>query len=96
MPNYAADKLAAAEWARRILKDDEEMILDTETTGLGSDARICQIAAIDLHSNVLIDTLVNPECPIPADATAIHGITDEMVKDAPTLFDLFQDQSSVV
>ena len=29
--------------------------------------------------------LINPKCPIPAETTAVHGIDDAMVKDAPTL-----------
>lgn len=89
MPNYAADKRAAAEWARDVLeKAPRFIILDTETTGLGSDARVCQIAIIDLSGNVLLDTLVNPECEIPQEATNIHGITSDMVADAPKLTDV--------
>lgn len=88
MPNYAADKLAAAQWARDILTNDNTLILDSESTGLGKDARICQLAVIDLCGEIKLDTLINPERPIPAEATAIHGITDEMVKDAPTIKDL--------
>lgn len=57
--------------------------LDVETTGLSiTKSRIVQIAIIkgDEHKKLLI----NPEGPIPPETTAIHGITDEMVKDAPT------------
>jgi DNA polymerase III subunit epsilon len=62
-------------------------ILDTETTGLNRDGsdRIVEIAIINSAGNALLNTLVNPEMPIPAEATAIHGITDEMVADSPTL-----------
>lgn len=67
---------------RNALKDQKFLVLDTETTGL-HDGEIVQIAIIDSDANVLLDTLVKPVKPIPADATAIHGITDEMVKDAP-------------
>ena len=56
---------------------------DTETTGLGSDAEICQIAIINSKGETLLDTLVKPVQPIPAEATAIHGITNEMVQYAP-------------
>lgn len=59
-------------------------VLDTETTGLGRDAEICEISIIDHQGNTQIDTLVKPSKPIPADATKIHGITNEMVADAPT------------
>lgn len=62
--------------------------IDLETTGinLGTD-RIVEIAIV----KILIDgtrsvkrKLVNPEMPIPKGASDVHGITDEMVKDAPT------------
>lgn len=63
------------------------IILDLETTGLSiTQDRIVQIACIketkrgDIEKNFL----VNPTIPIPPEATAVHGITDEMVKDAPT------------
>ncbi|HDG4082628.1 TPA: 3'-5' exonuclease [Staphylococcus aureus] len=60
------------------------LILDTETTGLGDNAEIVEIAIIDASGKALLNTLVRPSKPIPAEATAIHGINDEMVKDAPT------------
>ena len=65
-----------------VIKSGDYLVLDTETTGLGNDAEICQIAIIDAQSNVLLDTLVKPVSPIPADATRIHGITNEMVANA--------------
>jgi DNA polymerase III subunit alpha, Gram-positive type len=61
---------------------------DTETTGLypGFD-QIVEIAACRFRNGEVIDTfttLVNPGREIPADATDIHGITNEMVSDAPS------------
>ena len=58
--------------------------LDLETTSADiTSARIVQIAfAIDNEEPR--KRLINPGVPIPAEATAIHGITDEMVADAPT------------
>jgi DNA polymerase-3 subunit epsilon len=67
-----------------LIRSGDFVILDTETTGLGSDAEICQIAIIDSSGNVLLDQLVKPQKPIPASATAIHHISNEMVKDAPS------------
>lgn len=64
------------------------VVLDTETTGLGPDAQVCQIAVIDQDGQVLLDTLVKPTIPIPADATAIHGITNDMVAGAPGMADV--------
>jgi DNA polymerase-3 subunit epsilon len=59
-------------------------ILDTETTGLGDDAEICEISVICGETGgELLDTLVKPSKPIPEDAIRIHGITNEMVENAP-------------
>ncbi|CAG7651641.1 exonuclease domain-containing protein [Paenibacillus allorhizosphaerae] len=60
------------------------LILDTEATGLDYDSEIVDIAVIDLDENVLFESLVKPVCPIPEEATAIHGITNEMVENAPS------------
>ena len=59
---------------------------DTETTGTrpGKD-RIVEIAAFDPGLNKGFCTFTNPDCPIPAEASAITGITDEMVSSAPPI-----------
>ena len=65
---------------------------DTETTGIkfGKD-RIVEIAAFDSVMNRTFEKLVNPEIPIPAEASAIHHITDEMVAEAPTFAQIGQE-----
>jgi DNA polymerase III subunit epsilon len=62
--------------------------IDLETTGInfGTD-RIVEIAIVKIHpdgTKHVKRKLINPEMPIPAQASDIHGITNEMVKDAPT------------
>ena len=58
---------------------------DTETTGVKAEKdRIIEIAAYDPLQDKSFVSFVNPGMPIPAESTAICGITDEMVKDALT------------
>ena len=68
---------------------------DLETTGIriGRD-RIVQIGIVRLMpdgSRESYQTLVNPEMPIPAEATAVHGITDLDVAMAPRLQDIAEE-----
>jgi DNA polymerase-3 subunit epsilon len=57
---------------------------DLETTGIDvENSRIVQIAMLAGSGEVLLDTLVQPGCPIPAGASAVHGITDEAVASSP-------------
>ena len=64
------------------------LILDTETTGLDSQAEIIEIAMINESGNVVFESLVKPTKPIPEDAIAIHGITNEQVQTAPLWIDI--------
>ncbi len=63
---------------------------DTETTGLRPHSEaLVELAAVRFHlasgGREYFQTLVNPGFPIPWQATNVHGITDEMVRSAPTL-----------
>jgi DNA polymerase-3 subunit epsilon len=49
------DQEQATEQARLIMQQNP-LILDTETTGLGRDAEICEIAVIDARGRILVDT----------------------------------------
>ena len=66
-----------------------EIVLDTETTGMDpfKGDRIIEIGAVELVNLMptgrTCQIYINPEREIPADATAVHGITDEFVKDKP-------------
>jgi len=73
-----------AELAREWMDGDETVILDTETTGLDENAEIVEIAVIDRGGKTLLQSLVKPTKPIPADISEIHKITDAMVADAPS------------
>jgi DNA polymerase III epsilon subunit-like protein len=60
------------------------VFLDTETTGLDNAAEIVEISIVDYDGSVLLDTLVRPGRPIPSEAVRVHGISNEMVRQAPT------------
>jgi len=87
-PQRWLDKPRPSQDASKILKG---VILDTETTGMNNltdkvielgmivfeyDPQLGQIT----HVNQVFDELEDPGFPIPAETTAIHHITDEMVK----------------
>lgn len=69
-------------------------IYDLETTGTNpSEDRVCQIAIYLCTYDLVpigkpMQSLVNPGIPIPEEASKVHGITDDMVKDAPTFAQL--------
>ena len=71
------------------LEEPVYVFIDVETTGLNpaKDA-IVQVLALRFFGKKMVDGLnsyVNPLCHIPGTATAIHGITDDKVKDSPTI-----------
>ena len=64
------------------------IFFDLETTGVDTARdRIVEISMIKIMPDgeeITRTRRLNPGMPIPAEATAVHGITDEDVKDAPT------------
>ena len=64
------------------------VFFDLETTGTNiSTDRIVEISVVKVMPDgeqIVRTRRINPEMPIPADATAVHHITDEDVKDCPS------------
>ena len=78
------------------------IIFDIESTGLNPRRdRIVELAAVKVWPDGREESrcwLLNPSVPIPPETSAIHGITDEIVKDCPTfvdkskeIYDFFKD-----
>jgi len=67
-----------------------EIILDTETTGMDPSMgdRIVEIGCVELINHIptgrTLHLYLNPEREVPAEATAVHGLTYEFLKKHPT------------
>ena len=68
---------------------DKYIVIDFETTGLKPGFRPVEIAWLEFDGefNILnsVSSLINPQIEIERSAQAVHGISPEMVQDAPTL-----------
>jgi DNA polymerase-3 subunit epsilon len=66
-----------------------QVVLDTETTGIGAEKghRIIEIGCVELVDRKLTGRhyhqYVNPQRPSDEEAVAVHGITDEFLADKP-------------
>ena len=71
-------------WARELLNGDPHfaILADTETTRTGADAEIIDVGGVFLDGSIAFDSLVKPELPIAAKASAIHGISQADVESA--------------
>src|SRR6266542_2293829 len=77
-----------------LLPLDRPMIsLDFETTGIHPQVdRIVQMGVCKVYPNGEYkewESLINPTIPIPEEAIETHGITNEMVREAPTFRELY-------
>ena len=88
------DRVSAVLWAREQLIQKDWAVLDTETTGLYG-AEIVEIAIINYLGEILLDALVKPSIPIPAEVTDIHGISDAVVADAPTFPEIYPTDAAL-
>ncbi len=76
------------------------VFFDLETTGINIVTdRIVEISYLKIYPNGKEESetyRINPTIPIPAESTAIHGITDDDIKNAPTFSELAKNLAKVL
>lgn len=76
-------------------------VIDFETTGLSPDhgARPTEVAVVLIEGDRIVDryqSLMNPGVPIPAFIQSLTGITDQMVRSAPSVREVMQQAADFV
>ena len=76
-------------------KMNQYLLADTETTGVSPSDGIVEVAWLLISDDFEVldegHSLINPQRPIPAGASAVHGITMKDVENAPTADEYFYD-----
>ncbi|MGB4107526.1 MAG: DNA polymerase III subunit epsilon [Alphaproteobacteria bacterium] len=74
-----------------------EIVLDTETTGMSPESgdKIVEIGCLELMNYIptgkTLQIYLNPEREVPPEAIAIHGLTNEFLKDKPVFSQVYTD-----
>jgi len=78
-------------------KNMREIVLDTETTGMDpfEGDRIVEIGCVELENHLPTGNhyhvYINPERDVPAEVVAVHGLTEEFLKDKPVFAEVYPD-----
>lgn len=89
---FTKEKKLNARNNKEKISEYDYVVFDFETSGLNSKyAEIIEISALKVKNRCIVDTfntLVKPSKPIDQKSSEINGITDEMLKSAPSLEDI--------
>lgn len=75
----------------------KEIVLDTETTGMDPNDghKLVEIGCVELENHIptgkVLQLYINPEREVPADAIAVHGITNEFLQDKPVFSQVYDE-----
>jgi DNA polymerase-3 subunit epsilon len=86
----------AIRWARSLLSGGEFVVLDSETTGLGTPIDFVEVGVVSWRGEPLFDSLVCPSCPIEAGASRVHGHTRESLAQERRFFEVYPDLLDVL
>ncbi|MEJ5154554.1 3'-5' exonuclease [Gluconobacter wancherniae] len=72
------------------------IILDVETTGIDRKDEVIELAISDLEGNILFYSRIKPTVSMSSGATRLNGITDNMLKNEPSIIEVLQKIEPIV
>jgi DNA polymerase III epsilon subunit-like protein len=90
-PARIGNREDAIQWALSLLSGGEFVVLDSETTGLGTPIDFVEVGVVSRRGETLFDSLICPSCPIEAGASRVHGHTRESLAQERSFFELYPD-----
>lgn len=72
----------AKTWAHHLVQRDDWLVLDVETTSLGLQAEIVEVALVGGGGQTLLDVMVRPRMPPDPTAARVHGLSTETLRQA--------------
>ena len=64
----------AKTWAHHLVQRDDWLVIDVETTGLGTNAEVVEVAIVSARGVTLLNSLIRPSTPPEPAASRIHGL----------------------
>jgi DNA polymerase III epsilon subunit-like protein len=92
------NRKAIVEWAK-LHRDNDSIIIDTETTGLTGKDEVLSVAVVGARNGeVLFNSYIRPSPDVIFSriAVEIHGITEDKVINSPTILDVWEELSYIL
>ena len=90
-PGRMGGREDAVRWARSLLSEQNFVVLDSETTGLGTPIDFVEVGVVSCRGETLFDSLIKPSCPVEPGASRVHGRTTESLSDERRFHELYPD-----
>lgn len=81
--SHAFETVDANAWARRLMQRDDWLVVDVETTGLGMNAELVEVAVVGDTGETLLDSVVRPRSPPESGASRVHGLYIDTLRNHP-------------
>jgi len=81
----------AVRWARSLLSEGDFVVLDSETTGLGTPVDFVEVGVLSCLGELLFDSLIKPSCLVERGASRIHGHTAKSLSGERCFVEVYPD-----
>ena len=90
-PGRMGDREDAVRWARSLLSVGNFVVLDSETTGLGTPIDFVEVGIVSCWGETLFDSPIKPSCPVEPGASRVHGRTTKSLSGERRFHELYPD-----